>query len=68
MVLTERTQLAASYAAEVEHVPQQDHGAAREALVERYDFTRRRRQGEARRDVANVNRWTVLIVYHRRLL
>ena len=67
VVLTERTQLAASNPAEVKDVPQQDHWAARQAHVQRDGFAGRRGQAKARRLVANPDRWCALIVTHRLL-
>src|SRR5579859_7241899 len=61
VVLTERTQLATSNAAEIEDVPQQDNRAAPQAGVQRDGLAGRCRQCEARRLVANPNRWHSLM-------
>jgi len=62
VVLTELAQLAASYASEVEDVPQQHDGPTRQRVFQRNDLAVRGRQREAWRLVANSNRRCPLFV------
>jgi hypothetical protein len=64
VVLTERSQLAASYASEVEDIPQQDGRSAAQHVIERDRISSRGWQRETRRLIPNTDRRRSLIVIH----